>query len=206
MRRALPNLISTARLALVPPLAWMLWASRHSDRWRYGVIGLFFLIALTDWLDGYLARRWSAQSTLGKLLDPAADKMLALVSFVILIVAGRTGGQLFALPIWFVVVVVAKDAWTVLGYAVIRMMGIELVIRPSQWGKASTFFQLLLVGAILVEPELEKLHLAFALPVLLWLAAAATIAAGIDYSRVAINRLTTVQLALPPENRNNADH
>jgi len=200
MRRAVPNLISAARLALVPPLAWMLWASRHGDRWRYGVIGLFFLIALTDWLDGYLARRWSAQSALGKLLDPAADKLLALVSFIVLIAAGRASETIFELPMWFVVVVVGKDAWTVLGYAVIRLMGVELVIRPSRWGKASTFFQLLLVGSILIEPELDRLHLAFVLPAVLWLAACATVAAGVDYSRVAINRLMTVHFPAQPEN------
>src|ERR1035437_6418266 len=85
MRRAIPNLISASRLLLALPLGLMLWASVGNHAWRWGVVALFLWNSFSDWLDGYLARRFAAQSALGRLLDPAADKLLALVCFVVLV-------------------------------------------------------------------------------------------------------------------------
>ena len=193
MRRAIPNLISASRLLLAIPLGLMLWASASNHAWRWGVVALFLWNSFSDWLDGYLARRFNAQSALGRLLDPAADKLLALVCFVVLVAMGWNEGY-FSLPVWLVVLVVAKDLWTVIGYAVIRMMGVSMAIRPSIWGRASTFFQLVLIGSIVLGQELEKLMLGWSRDLLLWAAAVTTCLAAVNYSWTAISRLMTVQL------------
>ncbi|MDD4891388.1 MAG: CDP-alcohol phosphatidyltransferase family protein [Phycisphaerae bacterium] len=194
MRRALPNLITASRLVLVVPLGSLLWVSRHSDRLRWMVIALFLWIAFSDWLDGFLARRFSAQSALGRVMDPAADKVLALVCFLVLVRAGMDGHSYFPLPLWLAAVVVGKDLWCVIGYLVIRMMGVEIAVRPAILGKASTFLQLALVGSIVIGPELVRMHLGWSREVLVWLTAIMTTLAGINYSVVAVRRLATAQL------------
>lgn len=199
MRRALPNLVTAGRLVLVAPLAVALWAGRTSDPWRWATVGLFVCIALSDWLDGFLARRLSAHSDLGRVLDPAADKALALVCFLVLVWAGVAEGSYYVLPLWLVAVVIVKDLWTVIGYGVIRMMGIDLAVRPSVLGKASTFFQLSLVGSILVGPELVRLHLAWSRPMLVWATGIMAVLAGANYTLVAIRRLINAQLVGPQD-------
>lgn len=199
IRRAIPNLITASRLLLVLPLMWALWNSRHSEPWRWATVGLFLVIASSDWLDGLLARRWSAETELGRVLDPTGDKLVALVCFVELTIVGRDPqAHFYALPIWLAALVVGKDLWMVVGYAVIRSWGFDIAVRPSRWGKASTALQLALAGSVLAGPELRWLHLPWLTGVLVWATAVLTVAAAAGYTATAVRRLATVQVVGPP--------
>ncbi len=128
----LPNLISVARLALIPVLWWWM-ATDHvaAAGWLLGVIGS------TDWIDGYLARRLNQVSEVGKFLDPLADR-LAVTTAVI-------GGLVFdILPPWFAWAIIAREAVIGLGALVIGLKaGTKLAVR--QLGKLATA---LLYGAV----------------------------------------------------------
>lgn len=133
-----PNLISAARLLLVPVFAVLL--VQHRDVWALVVLGVS---GASDWLDGVVARRWNQMSRLGQLLDPAADRLFILVTIVTLAWRG-------VVPWWLVVLLVLRD---------VLLGGVQLVVaraghRPLPVhlaGKAGTFsllyaFPLLLLG------------------------------------------------------------
>jgi cardiolipin synthase len=191
----IPNLVTATRLVLVIPLAAALWHSGRGGQDRWLVFALFLWIAVSDGLDGWLARRLHAVTPLGRLLDPAADKLIALVSFLTLAWVGRWG-YYDPLPLWLVVVVIAKDAWVVLGYLVVLLMGIRLAIRPTAWGKAATALQLLLVLATLAGGggETGRLGLTGVRVGLCWLVAATTVAAAVSYTWDALWKLSSMQI------------
>lgn len=119
LRWTLSNGLSALRMALVVPASMTLWASMGGV-----TIALFVLAALTDFLDGYFARRLNEVSDLGKILDPLADKVFVGVIVVVLMLKGL-------LPLWFVGIVVARDLLILLGgIAVERKVG---VVLPSNY-------------------------------------------------------------------------
>ena len=80
----LPNLLTTGRVVAVPAVvACMFWPEEYWMRWV--ALGIFVLAAITDYLDGYLARAWSQQSALGRMLDPIADKLLVAATLLMLV-------------------------------------------------------------------------------------------------------------------------
>src|SRR6185295_17562864 len=98
----LPNLLSIARILLVPPLVVVLLTKFEDKEW-WG-LGLFLLAAVMDFLDGFLARRRKEVTRLGTLLDPAADKILISAAFISLV---EMDPQL--VPAWMVVVIIARE-------------------------------------------------------------------------------------------------
>src|SRR6185437_12430556 len=98
MRTALPNLLTGARIAAAPYLFWLLW-TRQFPR-GFAVI---VFAALTDFFDGYSARRWGGNSRAGEVFDPIADKILLSGAFIALWLAG-------AVQTWLAVVVLGRDA------------------------------------------------------------------------------------------------
>ena len=134
----LPNVITLARLISIPFFLALL--SRH--RFNYALV-LFAAAALTDALDGTLARWFNSKTELGAFLDPFADKLLLVSSFVVLTVE-----QIF--PAWLLIGVVVRDIVVVFGYLMLTFLITNPVpVRPSYLGKASTFLQLAcVVGAL----------------------------------------------------------
>jgi cardiolipin synthase len=131
MWRALPNLLTLLRIAPTPYILIEL------ARGHYLIAGWTFgAAASTDVFDGMLARRFGAQSKTGQYLDPIADKIL-LTSLYIGLALGR------AVPVWIVVLILTRDVWILLlsGIA-LRFTGFR-ELRPSIWGKASTFVQIM---------------------------------------------------------------
>lgn len=121
----LPNLISMARLVLIPVLWWLMASDRAvAAGWLLGFIGG------TDWIDGYLARRLNQVSEVGKFLDPLADR-LAVVTAVV-------GGLVFdILPTWFAWAIIVREGVIGLGALVIGLKaGTKLAVR--QMGKVAT--------------------------------------------------------------------
>ncbi|HYC08412.1 MAG TPA: CDP-alcohol phosphatidyltransferase family protein [Steroidobacteraceae bacterium] len=141
----LPNLICLIRLSLIWPIVTALHARHHLT-----ALTLFIAAALSDGLDGYLAKRFNWTSTLGKVLDPAADKLLLMCVFV-------EGGWLGLIPWWLTAAVVARDVMIGLGALIYRLWFGPLHGRPTLLSKANT-------GAQLIYVMLVLLHAAFGFP------------------------------------------
>lgn len=158
IRLTWPNRISVLRLLLVPPFVLLLL--NHQDLGpaaRYAALGVFALLALSDSIDGILARRLGERTRLGAVLDPLADKVLILCA-VVLLSLRATGVRGAILPDWLVVVVVGKDLWVLIGFLLVYMVTGRFRVRPSVAGKATTVAQLLLVACVLISPEINALR------------------------------------------------
>jgi len=136
----LPNAITVVRLCTLPVFVYLLFGA--DDRWTAGWV--LFAIGSTDWLDGYLARRLGQVSTVGKVLDPVADRLLFFVGVVSIIVDG-------SVPLWFAVAVLVREAAVAVGTISLAAMGATR-IDVTWYGKAATFclmgaFPAFLVGA-----------------------------------------------------------
>lgn len=158
---------------------------------RWWAIGIFVVMALTDKLDGYLARKLNQTSKLGAILDPVADKLL-ITCTVFLLAVDRIAPAGYAIPWWVVTCVYSKDVVTVLGILILFSLIGPLHIRARWLGKASTFLQLLLVLLTLVSADLAGLHRAATdttLRALWWIVAAVSLATTVDYVIEGVRRL-----------------
>jgi cardiolipin synthase len=134
----LPNFITLIRIVTIP--FFLVYLSYH--RYREAFI-VFIISGATDFLDGLVARWMNQQTALGAYLDPIADKLLVITSFIML---GLIGG----IPEWLAVVVVSRDILILIGYGMIYFLVEErLPVRPSIIGKWSTLLQLVTLGAAL---------------------------------------------------------
>jgi CDP-diacylglycerol--glycerol-3-phosphate 3-phosphatidyltransferase len=179
-----PMGLTMLRLLLLPVFLWTLVLSSDLDSdlpYRYFAVGIFAIMAITDKLDGYLARKLQQATKLGAILDPLADKLLIACS-VVLLSLGRVATPEFRIPIAVVIAVYGKDLITVLGtLAVMALVGhVQIIARPL--GKLSTVVQLALVMATLLGPDLTQLGVAgWLLPGLWWGVSALAILACSDY-------------------------
>ncbi len=164
----LPNLITLARLALVPVLILVL---RDRD---YGVaLAVFVAAGISDALDGYIAKRFHLVTHFGAVLDPLADKALLLGAYVMLTLLGHV-------PFWLMLTVASRDVLIVGGYLVYTSLHGTVQMQPTHLSKFNTFAQIVLVVLILAHEALG-----WAVPVLIegmvWLVAATTVASGAHY-------------------------
>ena len=123
----IPNVISVVRLGCIPLFLYLLFGrdDRASAAWLLGALGA------TDWVDGYIARRWNQVSALGKVLDPVADRLVLLVGVVAILADG-------AAPLWFGVATLAREALISVGTLFVAALGARRI--DVQWvGKAGTF-------------------------------------------------------------------
>ncbi|MBN2020449.1 MAG: CDP-alcohol phosphatidyltransferase family protein [Sedimentisphaerales bacterium] len=152
---------------------------------RYSAVAIFFLMAISDGLDGFLARKKGQATKLGAFLDPTADKLL-ITSACLLLASQHSGVEGFVLPPTVVVLIIGKDILIFIGFLIVYFLTGKIRIVPVFAGKASTALQLTMVPAILIAPEASR-----ALPfwgyfvhVLWWSAAAAAVLATLVYIRV----------------------
>lgn len=141
----LPNLLSLFRIAIIPALVYLL---TFPDPRSALLAALLFLIAsVTDYFDGYLARRHRTVSNLGKILDPLADKLIIAAALIMLAAMGRVGEA--SVPAWLVVVVVAREtAVTILrGFALTE----GIVLEAEELGKYKFTLQAFAVFALVVH-------------------------------------------------------
>jgi cardiolipin synthase (CMP-forming) len=136
--RNVPNMLTGLRLAAAPALVALLYRGADS-----AALSVFVFAGLTDAADGYLAKRFNWMSRFGRYLDPAADKLLMLVSFVTLTALGAT-------PLWLTVLVIARDLAIVTGIALAHRWSLPVRVTPSFLGKVSTAVQVMYVGLMLV--------------------------------------------------------
>lgn len=135
----LPNLLTAFRLALVPFVLWCLLDGRLIT-----AFWAFVLAALSDLLDGALARLLDQHSVLGAWLDPIADKAMLLSTLIMLV-------WLAALPLWLAILVGLRDIVVLLGAAAYRTLTGGLEVAPTWWGKSATATEFVLVTLTLAD-------------------------------------------------------
>jgi cardiolipin synthase len=139
----LPNLLTLSRLLLAPVVAWRLL--EHDVE---GAFWLFVIAAITDLLDGNLARWLNQRSVLGAWLDPIADKVMLLTTLSMLALTGL-------LPMWMLAVVVVRDVIILAGAEAYRRLTGRLDVRPTWSGKIATFLEFVLVSWVLADIALD---------------------------------------------------
>ena len=183
-----PNRITLARILLIVPFVMaMLNINEPPYRpWaRYVALVIFATAAISDAVDGYLARRLKNGVTrLGTFLDPLADKLLITCSVLLLSIPG-TAVTGMKLPDTVVVLIIGKDLYTTLGFIIIYLVTSEIKIVPVTLGKVSTALQLVMVVAILLSPDVMRVWEGFAVVVraLWWATGLAAVATVIIYTR-----------------------
>jgi CDP-diacylglycerol---glycerol-3-phosphate 3-phosphatidyltransferase len=177
----LPNLLTLFRI-FVTPLFFILFFYFPTKVFSLLASLLFALASLTDFLDGYIARRWNLETSLGKFLDPLADKLLVAVALIMLIPLDRV-------PSWMVAVIIGREI-LVTGLRVVAVTE-GLMISASRLGKYKTVLQILSVISLLIHYEYQlNIRSSYFLinfhemgMGLLWLAMFVTVWSGIDYFR-----------------------
>jgi cardiolipin synthase len=164
----LPNVLTLSRIVLVPFVAWRLAVYDLS-----GAFWLFTLAALTDLLDGNLARLLDQRSVLGAWLDPIADKLMLLSTLFMLAWDD-------ILPLYLAIIVGARDLVILAGAAAYRRLTGGLDVHPTISGKVATFVEFILVALALANAALE-LGLTHHIPLLSALAAALALLSGVRY-------------------------
>jgi CDP-diacylglycerol--glycerol-3-phosphate 3-phosphatidyltransferase len=144
----LPNVLTCLRIAIIPAMVWLL--NDPGPRAGFFAAALFFFAALTDYYDGYLARKYGVVTTLGKFLDPLADKLI-VVSALIMLAAMPCAGAAPCeprVPAWLVVVIVGREL-AVTGLRAIAL-GEGIMLGAEELGKYKMIFQMFaLVGLLL---------------------------------------------------------
>jgi CDP-diacylglycerol--glycerol-3-phosphate 3-phosphatidyltransferase len=170
----LANRVSFFRITLIPVFVIaVLYYTPQKEFFRFLAAFVFILSVLTDWLDGYIARKKNQTSRLGALLDPIADKLLINTAFIILFLKKGLSAE-FLIPVWIPIVVLSRDMLLILGSLAIHLTQGSLNIRPRMLGKLSTFCQTLSIAFIL-------LHVPFT-PAVFYIAGFFTVASGLDYA------------------------
>jgi cardiolipin synthase (CMP-forming) len=181
-RSNLPNLLTYGRVIAVPlVVACLFWPAVATMRWL--ALGIFIVAGISDFLDGYLARAWALQSSLGRMLDPIADKLL--VSAVLLMLAAdRTIG---GLSLWAAIIILCREI-LVSGLRE-YLAELKVSVPVSRVAKWKTFLQLVALGFLIAGPAGERI-----LPetvkiglVLLWVSALLTLYTGWDYLQASIH-------------------
>lgn len=167
-REDIPNLISVLRIFLSVPVVWSML------EFRFDIALLLFAVAgISDGLDGYLAKHFGWQSRLGGLLDPLADKVLLVSSYLTLAILGM-------IPMLLMLLVILRDLVIVTGALIYNFRIQELEAAPSIISKVNTFTQILLVLVVVLDEGLIGLP-DLAIQVLIGVVFITTIASGINY-------------------------
>ena len=200
-----PMGLTMLRLLLLPVFLWvMLLDAGHEsegpNRYRWWAVGIFAVMAATDKLDGYLARRLNQTSKLGTILDPVADKLL-IASSVVLLSFDWAAGADYRIPLAVVAAVYGKDLVVAIGTVVVLAVTGKLNVQPRLLGKLGTFFQLLLVMLTLVAPDLDRMAPGagrVVLRVLWWVVGAVSVAAAADYFAVGVRQMRDARAGRGP--------
>ena len=178
---SLPNVLTYARILAVPAVVACLYVSPDVNG-RWWALAVYVGACLTDWLDGYVARAWQQQSTLGRMLDPIADKLLVGATLLMLTHDSTIDGP----QIWAAVIILCREILV----SGLREFLAELNVRVhvTQLAKWKTTMQMIALGVLLAGPAGDKLipGVTWTGLVMLWMAALLTLWTGYDYLKAAI--------------------
>jgi len=176
----IPNILTMTRIAAIPLMVALLMSpAQPAGFWAAAV---FSLASITDWLDGYLARRMGIVTIFGKFLDPIADKLIVMAALIMILPFGRV-------PAWMVLVILGREI------IITGLRGIAssegIVIQASDLGKFKTIFQLVaIIGLLLhydynwlfgIEHQLVHVNMHNVGMFFLWIATLLTVWSGVDY-------------------------
>jgi CDP-diacylglycerol--glycerol-3-phosphate 3-phosphatidyltransferase len=154
----LANKITILRILLIPLFVWLtLDYIRDHQRgeikeWqRILACSVFALAAVSDAVDGYIARRFHQKTVLGSFLDPLADKTLLVSALILLSIRFKDGSPFQLLPLWLPVLVISRDLILLAGSMLIHMLAGKVTARPRIVGKCATFFQMITLGWVLLK-------------------------------------------------------
>ncbi len=164
------NIISIIRILLIP--VFLVFALLDIPNGQYIAVSIFIVASITDWIDGYIARKYNQTTTFGKFLDPLADKLLVTAAALVLVEQGDMG----SVP---ALIIIAREL--IVTSLRIVAMGEGVVIAAQRSGKWKTFIQI--VGTVFLFTPLKNIHNSFlsAGDVVVWLMAAVTVISGIEY-------------------------
>lgn len=174
----IPNILTGIRIALIPVIIYLLRSGQHSQ-----ALMVFIIAALTDTLDGLIARLGRIISPLGTFLDPLADKLLLNATYTVLALDGW-------LPMWLAAVVWLRDLIIVLGAAGLHLKGRRWQVKPALVGKATTLFQIITVGLFFQVP-VTRLFISWQ-PFLVAVTVVLTLWSGLYYVAAGLNILRGV--------------
>ncbi len=142
MNKNIPNYLTTARVILIPFFVLFMVTDLGGSASKWIACAIFCVASITDFLDGYLARKYNLVSNFGKLMDPLADKMLVSAAMICLTEAGR-------LAAWIVIVIISRE-FIISG---IRQLAADngVVIAASYWGKFKTNFQIFMIIMLIID-------------------------------------------------------
>jgi CDP-diacylglycerol--glycerol-3-phosphate 3-phosphatidyltransferase len=165
----LPNALTVARIFAVPLLVAVFYLPAPMAHWA--AMGVFVVASVTDWVDGYLARRWEVTTKLGSFLDTTADKLLVTGVLIALVAVER------ASP-WVSLIIIGRELMVLGLRGVIAAEG--TVMQPSIWGRMKTAVQFLAILLAILRPG-DEIGGAYADEWVMLAAAAITVGSAIDY-------------------------
>lgn len=169
MQMNLPNKLTILRVILIPVFLLVLFLAPAPMN-RYVATAIFVIASLTDFLDGYLARKWNLVSNFGKFMDPLADKLLVMAALVSMVELGD-------LRSWVVIIILARE-FAITGFRTLAMEA-NIVMAASWWGKVKTTVQMIMIIVVLLG--LPFAFMGAVETILVALAVFFTVLSGVDY-------------------------
>ncbi len=186
----IPNMLTYGRIIAVPLVVLCFFLEgklKSSDPARWAALAIFVVASLTDYLDGYLARAWQQTSTIGRMLDPIADKLL--VASCLLLLAADTEKTIAGWSLWAAIIILCREI-LVSGLRE-YLAELKVSVPVSRLAKWKTALQMVAIGFLLAGPAGEKV-LPYTLEIgisLLWMAAIITLYTGYDYFRAGMKHV-----------------
>jgi CDP-diacylglycerol--glycerol-3-phosphate 3-phosphatidyltransferase len=187
------NKITVVRILMIPVFVTLaiyygesIQEGNPQDWMRFSAITVFLLAAISDGLDGYVARRYNQRSTLGAILDPIADKGLLLSGIITLSISNwsQVDPHYGKFPAWFPVLVITRDAVILFGSAVLHILNGKVRVRPSWTGKVATVLQMAAIAWVMLQIHIAPLiYVVFA-------AGFFTLVSGMIYVRDGVRQLS----------------
>lgn len=179
----LPNLLTYSRIVAVPALVGCFFLEGNFGNWL--ALAIFVTAALTDVLDGYLARAWEQQTSLGRMLDPIADKLLVSAALMMLAAQQTIAGW----SLWAAVIILSRE---ILVSGLREFLGeVNVSVPVTNIAKFKTFMQMVAIGFLLAGGAGDKIFPWTTLTglCLLWLSAIITLYTGWDYFRAGMKHV-----------------
>ncbi len=153
------NKITVVRILMIPAFVTMaiyygasIKRGQPLEWQRFAAIAIFVVAALSDGLDGYVARQYNQRSALGVVLDPVADKGLLLSGIITLsLTSWSEGTETGRFPVWFPVLVISRDAILLVGTLILYLLNGRVQVRPHWTGKVATVLQMFAIGWVMVQ-------------------------------------------------------
>ncbi|HEY0424367.1 MAG TPA: CDP-diacylglycerol--glycerol-3-phosphate 3-phosphatidyltransferase [Rhodopila sp.] len=187
------NKITVIRILMIPVFVTLaiyygesIQEGNPQDWMRFTAITVFLLAAISDGLDGYVARRYNQRSSLGVILDPIADKGLLLSGIITLSISNwsQVDPHYGKFPAWFPVLVITRDLVIVSGSLLLHVLNGKVRVRPSWTGKVATVLQMAAIAWVMLQMRiLPLIYIVFA-------AGFFTLVSGVIYFRNGLRQLS----------------